>query len=73
MIVVFALNREHWLNEKGALDLAGRFRIVPDRFCERVEAIWKSVVKDSESLTAAMAVVRELNDEVMALVEGEGL
>lgn len=73
LIVLFALNREHWLNEKGALDLVGRFRIVPGRFCERVEAIWRSVLKDADSLTAAMAVVRELNDEVKALIEGDGL
>jgi Nucleotidyltransferase domain len=73
LVVLFALNREHWLNEKGALRLAGRFRTVPLRFCERVEAIWGSVVKDSDSLTAALAMVRELNDEVKALVEKEGL
>jgi hypothetical protein len=72
-IVLFALNREHWLNEKGALNLAGGFQVVPDRLCERVEAIWGSVVKDSDSLTAAMAMVRKLNDEVKALVEREGL
>jgi hypothetical protein len=73
LVVLFALNREHWLNEKGALNLAGRFRIVPIRFCERVEAIWGSVVKDSDSLAAALAMVRELNDEVEALAKQEGL
>ena len=72
LVVLFALNREYWLNEKGALNLAGRFRIAPVRFCERVEAIWGFVVKDSDSLAAAMAMVRELNDEVKALVEKEG-
>jgi hypothetical protein len=73
LLVLFALNREYWLNEKGALNLAGRFRIAPARFRERVEAIWGSVVKDSEALAAALAIVRELNDEVKALVEREGL
>lgn len=73
LVVLFALNREHWLNEKGALNLAGRFRILPPGFCERVEAIWGCVVKDSDSLAAAIAMVRELNDEVKALVEKEGL
>jgi hypothetical protein len=73
LVVLFALNREHWLNEKGALNLAGRFPIVPPGFCERVEAIWRYVVKDSDSLAAAMATVRELNDEVKALVEKDGL
>ena len=59
--------------KKGRCVCAGRFRNVPLRFCERVEAIWGSVVKDSDSLTAALAMVRELNDEVKALVEKEGL
>ena len=73
LVVLFALNREHWLNEKGALNLTGRFRIVPPGFCESVEAIWGCVVKDSDSLAAAIAMVRELNDDVKALVEKEGL
>ena len=73
LVVLFALNREHWLNEKGALHLAGRFRKVPPEFCERVEAIWRSVVNDSDSLASAMTMIRGLNDEVKALVEKEGL
>ena len=73
LVVLFALNREHWLNEKGALNLAGGFRMVPIQFGERVERIWESVVEDSDSLTAALAMVRELNGEVKALVEKEGL
>lgn len=73
LVVLFALNREPWLNEKGALNLARRFPIIPVRFCERVETIWGSVIKDSEALAAALATVRELNAEVKALVEQEGL
>jgi hypothetical protein len=73
LVVLFALNREHWLNEKGALNLARRFRMVPARFCERAEATWGSVVKDADSLGAALALVRELNDDVGALVKEEGL
>lgn len=73
LVVLFALNREHWLNEKGALNLAGRFRTVPVRFGERIEAIWGSVVKDAEALAAALAMLGELVDEVRALVEEEGL
>lgn len=73
LIVLFALNREHWLNEKGALHLAGRFPIVPPAFSERVETIWRSVVKDSDSLTSALTMIRGLNGEVKALVEKEGL
>ncbi|MBV8214664.1 MAG: nucleotidyltransferase domain-containing protein [Verrucomicrobia bacterium] len=73
LVVLFAVNREHWLNEKGALQLAARFRILPPAFCERIEAIWGSIVKDADSLAAATATVRKLNDEVKALAEKEGL
>jgi hypothetical protein len=73
LVVLFALNREHWLNEKGAQRLASRFRMVPPGRDERVEAIWRSVIKDSDSLTSALTMIRELNDEVKALVEKEGL
>jgi hypothetical protein len=73
LVVLFALNREHWLNEKGALRLAGRFQIVPPGFCERVETIWRSVVKDSDALTSMLTMIRGLNEEVKALVEKEGL
>jgi hypothetical protein len=73
LVVLFALNREPWLNEKGALTLAGRFRILPPRFCERVETIWGSVVKDSDSLRAASTMIGELTREVQILAEKEGL
>jgi hypothetical protein len=73
LVVLFALNREHWLNEKGALNLASQFRIAPVRLRERVEGMWGSVVKDSEALAAALATIRDLADEVRALVEREAL
>jgi hypothetical protein len=73
LLVLFALNRVYWLNEKGALNLASQFLIAPVRFRERVEAIWGSVIKDAEALAAALAMVGELNDEVRALVERKGL
>ena len=59
--------------KKGALNLARRFPIIPVRFCDRIEAIWGSVIKDSDALAVALATVRELNAEVKALVEQEGL
>jgi hypothetical protein len=74
LVVLFALNREHWLNEKGALNFAtDRFRVLPARLRDRVETIWASITADSASLAAALAVARELNDEVVALVKREGL
>lgn len=72
-MVLFALNRVYWLNEKGALRFTDRFQIVPARFRERVERMWESVRKDPDSLESALGIARELNEEVTALVQQEGL
>jgi hypothetical protein len=73
LMVLFALNRVYWLNEKGALRFTDRFRIVPVRFLERVEQMWESVRQDPDSLESALGIARELNEEVTALVEQEGI
>ena len=43
------------------------------RFRERVEQIWELVRNDADALGAAVAIAGELNEEVRALVEREGL
>jgi hypothetical protein len=73
LVVLFGLNRVYWLNEKGALRFTDRFPIVPARFRERVEGIWELVRKDPNWLGTALMIARQLNEEVMALVEQEGL
>jgi hypothetical protein len=73
LMVLFALNRVYWLNEKGALRFTDRFKIAPARFRERVERMWESVRLDPDSLGSALGIARELNEEVVALVEQEGL
>src|SRR4029077_1310113 len=73
LMVLFALNRVYWLNEKGALRFTDRFQIVPARFRERVERMWESVRLDPDSLGSALGIARELNEEVVALVEQERL
>jgi hypothetical protein len=73
LMVLFALNRVYWLNEKGALGFTDRFPIVPARFRERVERMWESVHKDPDSLESALGIARELNEEVTALAQWEGL
>ena len=73
LMVLFALNRVYWLNEKGALRFTDRFQIVPARFRERVERMWESVRKDPDSLESALGIAREPNEEVTVLVQPEGL
>jgi uncharacterized protein YjiS (DUF1127 family) len=71
--IVFALNRKHWMNEKGALALADRFDLVPSRFKERVERAWQHLEPNPVSLREAIRTVRELTEEVNRLLSQEGL
>jgi Nucleotidyltransferase domain len=71
--VLFALNREHWMNEKGALALANRFDLVPPGFKERVEEAWQLLKADPSSLQDAIRIIRKLTEEVARLVNQEGL
>jgi len=72
-VVLFALNREYWLNEKGALKFVERFPIAPPGFRERVERVWRLVGTDSAALVDAIAMAQELNEDVAKLAEPEGL
>ena len=71
--IVFALNRKHWMNEKGALALADRFELVPARFKGRVERAWQHLEPNPVSLREAIRTVRELTEEVNRLLRQEGL
>ena len=71
--ILFALNQQHWMNEKGAVMLAGQFALVPARFEERVEGAWRLLKADPASLQDAIRIVRELTEEAAALVRREGL
>jgi Nucleotidyltransferase domain len=71
--IVFALNRKHWMNEKGALALADRFELVPAHFKKRVERAWQHLEPNPVSLREAIRTVRELTEEVNRLLRQEGL
>src|SRR5258708_2198221 len=71
--ILFALNREHWMNEKGALALADRFDLVPPRFKERVERAWQLLEPNPSSLREAIRTLHDLKEEVSRLVRQEGM
>lgn len=73
LMILFALNRVYWLNEKGALKFTDRFQIIPTRFRERVEGLWESILLGPDSLENALRIARDLKQDIMALVEQEGL
>lgn len=66
--VLFALNQEHWLNEKGAVAIANNFKIKPANFQERVNEIFTSLAASPESLGNSIALLHELNRDINSLL-----
>lgn len=67
--VLFALNREPWMNEKGALAIADRLPLAPPRLRERVEGAFGALAPSPAAIEAAIAEMRPLVAETAALVE----
>lgn len=66
-LVLFALNRRYYLNDKTALDEIESFESRPDRLRERVADVFASPGTSSAELGTSLAVVRGLFDETRAL------
>ena len=67
-LVLFALNEHHWMNEKGAVEMAGNLRIAPRDFKLRVDSLFLHLGEGS--LGKAMSAANQLCSEVSALAEG---
>lgn len=68
LVVLFALNEQHWMNEKGALSIAEGFALQPDRLSERVETLFALLAADETRLREAISMAMQLGAEVNALV-----
>lgn len=65
--VVFAMNEEHWLNEKGALQMAQRFTRRPPDLFERASSVYEGLRVDAARLGQSLHVLDALHGEVEAL------
>jgi predicted nucleotidyltransferase len=65
---LFALNAAYWMNEKGALALAAGFARIPANLQPRVELALSTLAADADAISAAIALLAEVVDEVKALV-----
>lgn len=68
--VLFALNKQHWLNEKGALALADTFAVKPDMLKSRVEAVFQALDANPPAIEKAMQILEQLSTEINMLMEG---
>ncbi len=62
--VLFALNREYWLNEKGAVAIASRFAIQPAQFQERVNRVFSLLQPAASSIQEALHILGDLSLEI---------
>jgi len=67
--VLFALNQEYWLNEKGALLIADKFPLHPERLKERIEEAFAILSAEGQSIAKAITVLEEVNEDVDALLK----
>jgi predicted nucleotidyltransferase len=73
LIGLFALNRVHWLNEKGALAMANQLEFTPPGLESRANEIWGRLGPDAHKLSQALEIARSLVEEVVELAERSGL
>jgi len=66
--VLFALNEEYCLNEKGALLIVDKFRLKPINLKENIEKAFTLLSADGQSIGTAIAVLQEVNHDLGALL-----
>jgi predicted nucleotidyltransferase len=66
--VLFAINEQYWMNEKGAVALAATFPLQPPQLRPRIEAIFTLLAAGGEAIQAALAVLAALLDDTRTLL-----
>jgi hypothetical protein len=62
--VLFALNEQYLLNEKGAVAVANTFAICPQSYQARVESAFALLAADTNSIAEAIAILVELEQDL---------
>ncbi|MDZ8069186.1 MAG: nucleotidyltransferase domain-containing protein [Nostoc sp. DedQUE08] len=62
--VLFALNEDYLLNEKGAIAVANKFAICPQNYQQRVEQAFALLAADAKSITEAIAILEAIEDDL---------
>jgi predicted nucleotidyltransferase len=62
--VLFALNEEYLLNEKGAVAVANSFRLCPRDYQQRVELVFASLASEAKSIMDAIAILDEIEQDL---------
>ncbi|WP_373538730.1 nucleotidyltransferase domain-containing protein [Chamaesiphon sp.] len=62
--VLFALNEEYLLNEKGAVAVANSFRLCPRDYQQRVELVFASLASEAKSIMDAISILDEIEQDL---------
>jgi predicted nucleotidyltransferase len=62
--VLFALNEDYLLNEKGAIALTAKFTICPTDYQQRVERAFALLAASSKSITEAIAILEAIENDL---------
>ena len=61
--VLFAVNEQYWMNEKGAVALADQFEKSPAHLKERIESAFSQLNSDGKSVASAIQSLRDVAAE----------
>ncbi|MBD1995551.1 nucleotidyltransferase domain-containing protein [Leptolyngbya sp. FACHB-541] len=62
--VLFALNEEYLLNEKGAVAVANSFALCPQNYQQRVESAFTLLTVDADSIVKVIAILDQLERDL---------
>jgi hypothetical protein len=62
--VLFALNEEYLLNEKGAVAVANSFSLCPQKYQQRVESVFALLAADAKSIIDAIAILEGIEQDL---------
>ncbi|MFE5323464.1 nucleotidyltransferase domain-containing protein [Paenibacillus sp. NPDC056579] len=65
--VLFALNGQYWMNEKGAVQLAGRFPVTITDYKSRINGVFTGLTSDPDELHAAIQTLETIVQETERL------
>lgn len=62
--VLFALNEEYLLNEKGAVAVANSFALCPRDYQQRVESVFALLASEAKSIMDAIAILDRIEQDL---------
>jgi predicted nucleotidyltransferase len=69
MQILFALNEQYWMNEKGAVALASTFPLCPAQLQERIDQLFAGLAAEETAIATAIRQLQELVQETALLIQ----